>query len=142
MNYMPLLVLHYHEMWLKGRNRSFFLHKFTDSIREQLGGLGPLRVEHEDGRVLVSLESEAALAEAARRTKRIFGVAYYSVAVEADRDLAVVEQAAWDQVARQNFRTFAVRVRRSDKTLPFRSQDAERRIGRAILDRAAAAGRA
>ncbi len=142
MNYMPLLVLHYHEMWLKGRNRSFFLHKFTDSIREQLGGLGPLRIEHEDGRVLVSLESEPALAEAARRARRIFGVAYYSVAMEADRDLAVVEQAAWEQLARQDFRTFAVRVRRSDKTLPFRSQDAERRIGRAILDRAAAAGRA
>ncbi len=142
MNYMPLLVLHYHEMWLKGRNRSFFLQKFTTSIQEQLGGLGAVRIEHEDGRVLVSFESEPALAEAAGRARRIFGVAYYSVATEADRDLAVVEQTAWEQLARQSFRTFAVRVRRSDKTLPFRSQEAERRIGRAILDRAEAAGRA
>jgi len=86
MNYMPLLVLHYHEMWLKGRNRSFFLQKFTTSIQEQLGGLGAVRIEHEDGRVLVSLESEPALAEAAGRARRIFGVANYSVATEADRD--------------------------------------------------------
>ena len=68
------------------------------------------------------------------RAKRILGVAYYSVAEEVDRDLAAVEQAAWNQLAGQSFRTFAIRARRADKTLPFRSQDAERRIGRTVLD--------
>lgn len=141
MNHMAVLVLHFHEMWLKGHNRGFFLHKFTDSIQEQLSGLGPMKVEHEDGRVLVTLESREALGEAAQRAKRIFGVAYYSVAAEVERDLARVGEVAWAQLAGQSFRTFAVRARRSDKALPFRSQDAERQIGRVILDRAQAAGR-
>jgi len=139
---MPLLVLHYHEMWLKGGNRGFFLHRFADSIRGQLSGLGELRVDHEDGRVLVTLEASERLAEAVGRVPRIFGVAHYSVAEEAERELAAVEEAAWRQMSDQSFRTFAVRARRSDKTLPFRSHDAERILGRAILDRAAAAGRA
>jgi thiamine biosynthesis protein ThiI len=138
---MALLVLHYHEMWLKGGNRSFFLSKFRESIRVQLSGLGPIGVEHEDGRVLVTLSSDESLAEAVGRVKRIFGVAHYSVADETLRELAAVEEAAWKQLAGQPFRTFAVRARRSDKTLPFRSQDAERQIGRGLLERAAAAGR-
>ena len=138
---MALLLLHYHEMWLKGGNRSFFLHHFAVSIREQLGGLGPVRVELEDGRVLARLESEQALAKAVDLVKRIFGVAYYAVAVEVERDLAAVEQAAVAHLAGESFRTFAVRVRRADKTLPFRSHDAEQRLGRAILDWAAQAGR-
>jgi thiamine biosynthesis protein ThiI len=138
---VPVLVLHYHEMWLKGRNRNFFLHKFTESIRSHLDGLGPLRIVHEDGRVLLHLESEEALRGAARRIPRIFGVAHYSVAEEVERDLAQVEQAAWKQLAAQSFDTFAIRVRRSDKTLPFRSQEAEKRIGRYVLDAAQAAGR-
>jgi thiamine biosynthesis protein ThiI len=141
MNVMPVLVLHYHEMWLKGRNRNFFLRKFTESVRRQLGGLGPLKIEQEDGRVLVSLGSGEALGEAAERMKKIFGLAHYSIAQEVDRDLAAVEQAAWGQLAAQPFRTFAIRARRADKTLPFRSQDAERRIGRFVLESARAAGR-
>lgn len=136
-----MLVLHYHELWLKGRNRSFFLHKFTESIRSHLGELGAIRITQEDGRVLVSLEAEAALDEAVRRVKRIFGVAYYSVATESPRDLESVEQTAWAQLAPQPFRTFAVRARRADKTLPFRSGDVERRVGRFILDSAQAAGK-
>jgi len=137
---MALLVLHYHEMWLKGGNRGFFLHKLTESIRLHLAGLGPLRIEHEDGRILVTLDGDAGLA--VERTRRIFGVASYSVAAEAARDLALVEQAAWEQLSKQPFRTFAVRARRADKTLPFRSQDAERYVGRGLLERARAAGRA
>jgi thiamine biosynthesis protein ThiI len=138
---MPVLVLHYHEMWLKGHNRSFFLHKFTESIRNQLSGLGPVRVEHEDGRVLVTLSSPEALAEASGLVSRIFGVAHYSIAGETGRDLETVKRAAWDQLAGQSFSSFAVRARRSDKTLPFHSQDAEREIGRFVLDSARAAGR-
>lgn len=136
-----MLVLHYHEMWLKGRNRSFFLHRFTESIRNHLSGLGPIRIEHEDGRVLVSLESTPSLAEAVVRVKRVFGVAYYSVAAETSRDLEVVDQTSWAQLAGQPFQTFAVRARRADKTLPFRSGDVERRVGRYVLDSACAAGR-
>ena len=139
MESMALLVLHYHEMWLKGGNRNFFLHKLVEAVRTHLADLGALRVEQEDGRLVVSIDAppQAAI----ERVSRILGVAYYSVVTEAERDLAAVEQAAWDQLATQPFRTFAVRARRADKTLPFRSQEAERRVGAAILERARAAGR-
>jgi len=131
MEAMALLVLHYHEMWLKGGNRSFFLHKLTESVRAHLGDLGALRIEHEDGRVLVSVAADATAA--VDRVRRIFGVAYYSVVVETTRDLEAVAAAAVEQMGRQRFRTFAVRARRADKTLPFKSQDVERRVGAAIL---------
>ena len=59
---MALLVLHYHEMWLKGGNRNFFLHKLTDSLRSHLAGLGAVKIEHEDGRVLLGIEGDPAAA--------------------------------------------------------------------------------
>ncbi len=138
---MPLLVLHYHEMWLKGGNRAFFLKKFEESIRLHLGGLGEVRLKHEDARMLVELETAGALEEAARRLPRVFGLAYYSVAEEAARDLDQVARLAWQQMAPQSFRTFAVRARRADKTLPFQSAEAERHIGASLLQAARAAGR-
>ncbi len=138
---MPLLVLHYHELWLKGGNRRFFLSRLVESVRCQLGDLGSLAVTHEDGRLLVTLDSPQGLHEAAGRVKKILGVAHYSVASETARDLPLVAEAAWAQLEPQSFRTFAVRARRADKTLPFRSHEAEREIGRALLERAAVAGR-
>ncbi len=139
MEWMALLVLHYHEMWLKGGNRNFFLHKLTESLRSHLSGLGPVRIEHEDGRVLVTLD--AGPAAAVERLRRVFGVAYYSVVSETDRDLAAVAAVAVEQLRIQPFRTFAVRARRSDKTLPFRSGEAERHIGGVLLTRLREAGR-
>jgi thiamine biosynthesis protein ThiI len=138
---MPVLVLHYHELWLKGRNRNFFIQKLTDAIRLHLGGLGKLRVTHEDGRILVSLEEDQSVAPAVERLRKVFGIAYYSVAEETTRELATVARTAWTQLARQSFQTFAVRARRADKTLPFRSSDAEREVGSLLLDYATAAGR-
>ena len=32
----PVIVIHYHELWLKGRNRSFFLGKFLLALRRTL----------------------------------------------------------------------------------------------------------
>jgi thiamine biosynthesis protein ThiI len=136
---MAMLVLHYHEMWLKGGNRGFFVHKLTESVRLHLGDLGGLRVQQEDGRVLVAVDAEAS--RAVERARRIFGVANYSVVAESDRDLDAVAEVAWEQVNPQVFRTFAVRARRSDKTLPFRSGEAERRIGQVLLERLRTAGR-
>ncbi len=136
---MVTLALHYHELWLKGGNRSFFLHQLAEAIRLHLGDLGGLRIEHEDGRVLVSVEAPAAAA--VERVGRIFGVAYYSVVAECGRELEAVAETAWEQIRGQNFRTFAVRARRADKTLPFRSAEAERRVGGVLLSRLREAGR-
>ncbi len=138
---MSVLVLHYHELWLKGGNRNFFLYKLAESIRSHLSGLGPISVAREDGRLLVTLSSAQDLAAAAERVKRVFGVTHYSAATEAERDLAAVEETAWQQLAPQSFHTFAVRARRADKTLPFRTPEAERTVGRGLLDRARAEGR-
>ena len=35
----PAIVVHYHELWLKGRNRKFYLRKLTTALRAALGGL-------------------------------------------------------------------------------------------------------
>jgi thiamine biosynthesis protein ThiI len=136
---MAKLVLHYHEMWLKGGNRNFFVHKLTESMRSHLAGLGEVRIDHEDGRVLATVEGDPAAA--VERLRRVFGIAYYSVVEECERDLEAVAATALEQLRDQPFRTFAVRTRRSDKALPFRSGEAERHIGGVLLARLREAGR-
>jgi thiamine biosynthesis protein ThiI len=50
--------------------------------------------------------------------------------------------AAWDEVAPERFASFAVRAKRSDKSFPHNVGVIEREVGRALLDRLRAEGRA
>jgi len=80
------LVLHFHELWLKGGNRNFFLGKLLMGVRQSLQPL-PARARIVHSRLLVDLPEEAVPA-AVERLKRVFGVVYFAVArrVAAERE--------------------------------------------------------
>ena len=139
---MPVLILHYHEIWLKGCNRNFFVSKLKEAAERALEGLPVPCIRHEDNRMLVSLmgDDETAVGEAVRRLQKVGGVAYLAVARETEPSLAAIVQAGSSLMAGVAFRTFRVRARRAVKTYPFRSRDIERTLGRAIEEQAAAAG--
>lgn len=131
----PVIVVHYHELWLKGRNRRFFLGKLFTALRNSLQGLPVLRIEQPGDRFLIRLAYGAALDEAIARINRIFGIAYYAVARPVQRDMDALGRAAWDELSPLQFSSFAVRARRSDKEFPHGTMDIERSVGRFLQDR-------
>lgn len=136
-----VIVVHYHELWLKGGNRRFFLGKLIVALRKALEGIPLRRIGQPADRVLLQLGRDAPLEEALVRLERVFGVAYYALARSTDRDIEAICRSAWAEVQDQSFSTFAVRAKRSDKSFPLRSIEIERRVGRYLLDRLAEAGR-
>src|ERR1700733_4204649 len=83
----PVIVVHYHELWLKGRNRRFFLGKLFTALRQALLGIPIERIEQPGDRFLVRLRPEAPLDEATARVERVLGVAYCAIAQPVERDL-------------------------------------------------------
>jgi tRNA uracil 4-sulfurtransferase len=138
----PAIVVHYHELWLKGGNRKFFLGRLIQGIRRALEGLPVERLELPGDRILVRLGDGASAEEAAARLAQVFGIAYYAVARPVERDLEAIARAAWEEVAELHFATFAVRAKRSDKSFPERAAAIEAYVGRYLLDQLARAGRA
>src|SRR5271168_4402910 len=94
----PAIVVHYHELWLKGRNRRFFLGKLFTALRQTLQGIPVVRLEQPGDRFLIRLDAGASLEEAIARIQRVFGVANYSVAQSVERDMKAVCDAAWREV--------------------------------------------
>jgi thiamine biosynthesis protein ThiI len=137
----PVIVVHYHELWLKGRNRRFFLGKLFTALRLALQGLPVQRIEQPGDRFLVRLAEGAPVDEVIRRIERVFGVAYYAVARPVDRSLEALCRAAWDEIEPLKIETFAVRAHRSDKTFPHGSMEIERAVGRYLLEELRAQGR-
>jgi thiamine biosynthesis protein ThiI len=137
----PVIVVHYHELWLKGRNRRFFLGKLFTALRQSFQGIPVERIEQPGDRFVVRLRAEAPLAEAIERVERIPGVAYYAVARPVERSMEELCAAAWEEIEALRFETFAVRAKRSDKTFPHSTMEIESIVGKYLLEQLRARGR-
>ena len=137
----PVIVAHYHELWLKGRNRRFFTRKLATALRQSLEGIAVERIEQPGHRFLVRLGDWAAVEAAIERVRRVFGIVNFAVARPVEQDLDALCEAAWQEVAPLQFSTFAVRAKRSDKAFPHPAMEIEATVGRYLLDKLRAAGR-
>jgi len=136
-----VIVVHYHELWLKGGNRRFFLGKLFRALRQSLQGIPVRRIKQPGDRFLIRLGPDAPLDEAKRRIERVLGIAYYAVARPVERNMDELCKAAWEEVEPLSFGTFAVRTKRSDKSFPQTTMEIEAMVGRHLLERLRASGR-
>jgi len=137
----PAIVVHYHEVWLKGGNRAFFIGKLVESLRAMLADVGVARFSKPGDRLLIELAPGANLDEAVRRVERVFGIANFAVARPVERELDAICATAWAEVDPLQFTTFAVRAKRSDKSFPMNVTELERHVGGFLMTKLRDAGR-
>ena len=138
---MPVLILHYREIWLKGANRGFFVQKLKEAVAQALEGLPAERPGHEDHRMFVPVPSHTDALLAVERLRKVPGIAYLAIAEQTEPRMDAIVETGCRLMANETFRTFRVRARRSQKSLPFRSADIERSLGAAIGRQTLAAGK-
>ena len=140
-----VVVIHYHELWLKGGNRKFFLGKFVLALRRTFADFPSTRMRQPGDRVVLEFGPDAPLETIIGRLKRVLGIAYFAVARSVQRgssdDLDALCRAAWEEIEPLEFSNFAVRAKRSDKSFPHRVDEIERHVGRYLLEKLRAAGR-
>jgi thiamine biosynthesis protein ThiI len=133
--------VHYHEAWLKGRNRRFFLRKLSTALRQSLQGIPIDRIEKPGDRFVVSLGDGASQQEAIARVEQVLGIAFYALARTVERNMEAICRAAWEEIEPLSFANFAVRAKRSDKSFPQTSLEVEAAVGRHLLEKIRAQGR-
>jgi thiamine biosynthesis protein ThiI len=141
----PVIVVHYHELWLKGRNRNFFLGKFLLALRRSLEEFHVERIRKPGDRLVIEFAEGAPLDRIVGRLERVLGIAYFAVARPVARgsadDMDLLCRAAWAEMEPLTFSSFAVRAKRSDKSFPVTTSDIERRLGTYLLERLRETGR-
>lgn len=127
------IVAHYHEIALKGGNRSLFVQALHQNLERALAPLG-VTVRNYFDRMLVQASPDRFL-DALQAVAQVFGIAYVSPVHFLPRDIDAIVEAgvqAYRLLAEGN-NSFSVRVRRVDKTFPFTSNELERLIGQRIV---------
>jgi tRNA uracil 4-sulfurtransferase len=122
------------EASLKGRNKRTFLDQLRRNLKAALLGLDARVLD--GGSVLrVAVPSEHEAGEVGSRLERVFGFANASICLACERDVDAITQVALAAFERERPRTFAVRVRRRDKSFALTSQELEREVGAALQRR-------
>jgi thiamine biosynthesis protein ThiI len=129
-----VLILHYHEIWLKGGNKKYFLSRLRDAIRQSVADLPVASLEGVSERLILTPGDDAALPLIIERLRRVFGLAYIAPAREVPSPLEALGPAACEMMAEANPRNFAVRVKMADSAYGINSMELERELGRIVLE--------
>jgi len=129
-----VVLIHYHELALKGENRPFFERTLFENIKKSLGYMwrgGKLL----SGRIAVALSDGTSEEEAVKRLKRVFGIANFSFAFVFPCDFDTLSKEVLSHIREKDFRTFRIAARRADKSYPLTSQDINERLGTAVKEK-------
>jgi len=123
MNNQLVTLIHYGELSLKGKNRSLFENKLKLNIERETGG----KVTKYRGRfVLENGEPEL--------LKYVFGISWYAEALRVDKNYDSIRDIVLSKVEKElpGKSSFAVFVKRSDKSFHQTSMELEKDIGSEI----------
>lgn len=126
------------ELALKGLNRSTFEDILIKNMRRRLRAVGEFEYKKSQSTIMVIPKNEDVdFDEAVDIISRIFGIAAFSVAGTAEKDIEKIKQSAAEFLEEDlaNARTFKVCAKRSDKKFPFKSPEICREVGGYLLSR-------
>jgi tRNA uracil 4-sulfurtransferase len=129
----PVVVVHYHEISLKGGNRPLFLRRLADNLRHAAAGCGVRAVRRLPGRLVLDLAPDADQPALRARIATVFGVANFAPGLAMPPRLDVVKEAILALLAGRQFDSFRITARRTFKVFPMSSEDVNRELGAFVL---------
>jgi thiamine biosynthesis protein ThiI len=129
-----VVVIHYHEIALKGGNRPHFEKKLIENIKRAIKDLGAKSVRRTFGRIVVDLEEGADLKSITENLKRTFGIQYFAPARKCPQDMKGLKETALEVAKDEDFETFRISSKRSNKAFPHTSMDINRDVGAVVAD--------
>ena len=126
----PVIVLHHHEITLKGHNRRFFELQLLKNIRLLLKEYPAVNGVHGGyGRFVVKMNSDDQMDSICETLSHVFGISNVCAGINVDQDLALFKSTAEKLLDESKFRTIRVITKRSDKNFPIRSMEVSAEVG-------------
>lgn len=126
-----VVLIKYGELSTKKDNINFFLKKLKDNILNALKGLDA-EVDYDLGRMFIHFHDNEE--EVIKRVTKIFGIHEINICYIIDtNDFEIVSKNILDLLKKEDFKTFKVETRRSNKSIPETSMELSRKMGASIL---------
>jgi thiamine biosynthesis protein ThiI len=123
------ILIHYHEINLKGNNRGWFEAHLQQHVVAVLKGLVYHSIQRFAGRLLIVLDPKSPVEEIARRIGMVFGIANLAVAWEVPAAMEAIRSALTELIPTASFESFKIDARRGTKDFPLNSQQLNQQLG-------------
>lgn len=134
-----VLIVKYGEIAVRGNNRKFFIERLLRTIRKNLDGLGDFYVVKEQGRLIVEDRGgEMDFDKVIPKVLCIMGIIGVSPAVRTKNqdldNLKAVCKKHMNDIGVDEYKTFKIETKRSNKKYPLESREVSAAVGEYILD--------
>lgn len=126
------LIVRYGEIYLKGKNKSYFESALVHNIKVALHDI-KYSILRAQNRIIIENYSEKDELKIIDILKHIFGIYSISPALEIKTDFNEIVNNSVELSSDSG--TFRVTVKRADKNFPYNSMDLAKEVGGAILDK-------
>jgi thiamine biosynthesis protein ThiI len=131
-----VVLVHYHEIGLKGRNRSSFENRLRLNLQSAIGGLTAEPVYRISSRLCIPVTVDANREDLILRAARIPGVSHVCDALVTGRELSEMKHAALLALEQaEDYETFRVETRRSNTDYPETSNQTNIDVGSYLVER-------
>ncbi|GBD24706.1 putative tRNA sulfurtransferase [bacterium HR30] len=131
---MQRVIVHYHEIALKQRNRPMFVRQLMRNIEGVLRDTACSLVRSAEGRVVIHVPDPEEWPVIRERLGWVFGIANFAFAWKSERQIESLAATALKALAGRQAGSFAVRAKRADKSYPLTSPEIARQVGKILKD--------
>jgi tRNA uracil 4-sulfurtransferase len=123
------IIIHYHEIHLKGNNRGWFEAHLQQHIASLLKGLAHDSIQRFNGRLAIGLLADSPIEEITHRLKMAFGIANFVVAWEVAADIEAIQAGLSELIPLIHFQSFRIDTKRGTKDFPLNSLQLNQQMG-------------
>ena len=126
------ILIHYHEISLKGRNRVIFEKKFIQNIKKHIRGLNYNNIKLFVARVLISGVDLCDWKFFISKLKNVMGMSTAHLVVKTNLEFDSINNTALSLVENADFKTFRISTKRQNKLFKYTSVKINQKIGHTI----------
>ena len=128
------ILIHYHEIGLKGDNRSWFEKIFINNIKRQLQNLPHSSIKIIAARIFIFGIKSNLCEEYNNCLKNVMGLKHAFIMSVVTLNEDMICDAVTSQVKQLNFSTFRISTKRQDKAFHLTSQDINKIVGAKVVE--------
>jgi len=130
-----VIIVHFHELSLKGKNRSWFEKILLKNIKRHLSSLPHKNISRLFGRIVIQSIDIALWDKYCRVLSDLIGIRNFILASETRLNIEDIKIASLDACSAENqSNSFRISARRQNKLFKYNSQDINQIVGEYVKD--------
>ncbi len=132
-----IIVCHYSEIGLKGKNRKFFEEQLIKNIKGKLNSSFFSFIRRISGRIIIglTLEGQENKEKVKESLKLVFGISNFSFAKNLTQDIKSIQSNIFEIAKNEKFKTFKINAKRSNKEFYLSSKEINEKMGEYLLSK-------